>query len=94
MIAFDHGPRFTLGELIATPGARARIPWGEIQSAFQKHARGDWGELDLEGRQQNELALERGSTLVSIFCASNGTKFYVITEGDRSVTTVLLPEEY
>ena len=55
---------------------------------------GCWGELDLEDRRQNELALERGSILVSIFRASNGTRFYVITEGDRSVTTVLLPEEY
>ena len=94
MIAFDQGPRFTLGNLVATSGALAKLPRDEIQSALQRHARGDWGELDAADRHQNELALERGSTLVSIFCASDGTRFYVITEPDRSKTTVLLPEEY
>jgi hypothetical protein len=94
MIAFDQGPRFSLGKVIATPGALARIPPQEMISALRRHERGDWGLLESEDRAQNELALQRGSTLVSIFCAENGTRFYIITEWDRSRTTVLLPEEY
>jgi hypothetical protein len=94
MIAFDRGPRFSLGRVVVTPGAMAKLPSDEVVSALQRHARGDWGVLDSEDRQQNELALERGATLASIFCAEDGTRFYVITEADRTVTTVLLPEEY
>jgi hypothetical protein len=55
---------------------------------------GDWGELDEEDLAANERALIDGSRLFSIYYSSSYVKFYVITEWDRSVTTVLLPHEY
>ena len=94
MIALDRGPRFPLGETVITPGAAAKLPLPDIESALRRHARGDWGEMDTGDKAANEAALERGSTLASIYLATNGVKFYVITEADRSTTTILLPEEY
>lgn len=94
MIALAHGGRFPLGEVTITPNAAAKIPPAEVESALRRHARGDWGELDPGDRTENERALERGSAIASIFTAKSGITFYIITEGDRSVTTVLLPEEF
>jgi hypothetical protein len=75
------------------PGA-LKLPAEDITAAVQKHARGDWGELDFEDSQLNDLRLQDGGPIASIYIASNGVKFYVLTESDRSVTTLLLPEEY
>jgi hypothetical protein len=94
MIAFAPSPRFSLGETVITPGAAAKIPPDDIQTALRGHAQGDWGELDAANRAANDRALKGGTAIASIFLALNGVKFYVITEGDRSRTTVLLPEEY
>jgi hypothetical protein len=94
MIAFDRGPRFESGEIIVTADAARTIPPLDIKTALTRHLRGDWGDLGPEDRQRNDETLERGGTLASIFTASNGTKFYVLTEADRSATTILLPEEY
>ena len=94
MIAFDRSPRFSSGEINVTAGVEEKIPAADIQAALQRHLRGDWGDLDAEDRQRNDEILERGGTLASIYTASNGVKFYILTEADRSATTVLLPEEY
>jgi hypothetical protein len=94
MIAIDLGPRFELGQIVVTTDAAMKIPPGDIESALRRHSRGDWGDLDSKDRQQNDRAVERGGTIASIFRATNGDKFYVLTEADRSVTTVLMPEEY
>jgi hypothetical protein len=94
MIAFDLGPKFDPGRVIITADAAQKIPDVEIQAALRRHLRGDWGELGDEDRRRNDETLERGGTLASIFTAANGTKFYVLTEPDRSATTILLPEEY
>ncbi|WP_404851334.1 plasmid related protein [Cupriavidus sp. D384] len=56
--------------------------------------RGDWGELDDEDRAQNETSLITGKRLLSSYTLDTGTKVWVITEADRSVTTILLPDEY
>jgi hypothetical protein len=79
--------------VIITPSA-AKIPQDDVDGALGRHARGDWGQSDLEGRAENEAALKKGSPIASIFTSKNGIKFYMITEGDRSATTILLPEEY
>jgi len=68
------------------------LPWKP--SALQRHVRGDWGNLDDEDKQANEDALHRGSRLLSSYQTSQNVKFWIITEADRSVTTVLLPEDY
>ena len=59
-----------------------------------RHLAGDWGEVNPEDWQANEQSLLRDLRLLSVYTMSTGTKFWVITEADRSATTFLLPEEY
>jgi hypothetical protein len=94
LVAFDSGLKLSLGEVVITPGAALRVSAEDISAAIQKQARGDWGELDFEDSQLNDLRLQEGGPIASIYTSSTGLKFYVLTESDRSVTTVLLPEEY
>lgn len=87
--------RFPLGRIVATASAVAALDETAIPRALRDHAAGNWGgELNEHDLAANEAALRDGDRLVSVFRDSNGTKFYVITEWDRSVTTVLLPEDY
>ena len=94
MIAFDAGPKLSLGEIHVTLGAAAKIPTEDIAECVRRHGRGDWGEIDVADRELNDQRLRNGGPIASIYTASNGLKFYVLTEADRSLTTVLLPEEY
>jgi hypothetical protein len=94
MISLDRRPIFELGEIEMTPAVGVQIPPDEIESALRRHARGDWGEMDASDKAANDKAVKAGGTVASIFQTANGSKFYVITEPDRSVTTVLLPVEY
>ncbi len=89
-------PLFSLGRTVATPGALAVIfDAGQSPRDFiTRHVSGDWGELDPEDQAANREALELGLRIFSAYRASDGTKIWVITEADRSATTVLLPEEY
>jgi hypothetical protein len=66
----------------------------DITAALDRHVIGDWGEVGEEDREENEMSLEEGSRLLSVYVGENGAKFWVITEADRSATTVLLPEDY
>ncbi len=86
--------RFALGRTVATQGAVATIPHHEILRALARHERGDWGDLGGEDIAANNEALLNEGRLLSVYKAADGTRFYVITECDRSYTTVLLPEEY
>lgn len=86
-------PRFALGQTVITPGALASIPPSDVLSAVCRHHAGDWGDMDKEDWDANERALARGGRLFSSY-HSQGCKFWIITEHDRSVTTILLPEEY
>lgn len=97
-------PRFELGQLCYTPGAQALLQRYQV-SPFQlltRHVSGDWGEVCPEDAQANEDALEHGSRLFSVYLLPplaedptlTAAKLWVITEADRSVTTLLLPEEY
>ena len=89
-----HPPKFSLGQVVATPNALAAIPDDEVQNALSQHVRGDWGTLDAEDLNANERALRSGGRLFSSYHSSQNVKFWIITECDRSVTTVLLPEDY
>jgi hypothetical protein len=82
-----------LGRLLATPGVLAAVPADQLLSVVCRHAAGDWGELCDEDQQANEDALACGARLLSVYIVES-VKVWVITEADRSVTTVLLPEEY
>jgi hypothetical protein len=83
-----------LGRLVATPNALASITQDDILLGIQRHQAGDWGNLTEEDRMANDQALVQGTRIVSAYNAGNGTRFWIITEADRSVTTVLLPEDY
>lgn len=92
-------PKFDLGVIVATPGAidaaaRLNRPL-LIVDLIHRHVTGDWAELNVHDRDLNELAVSSGMDRVLSVYTVEGVKFYVITEWDRrSVTTVLLPEEY
>lgn len=85
-------PKFPLGRTLITAGALAALSHEDVLAALSRHVVGDWGEVDREDGDANERALRDGGRLVSVYRSSQ--KFYVITEWDRSLTTVLLPEEY
>ena len=85
---------FPLGRTMSTAGALAAIPPEEMLGAMARHAAGDWGECGPEDWEENELSLREGFRLFSVYHTAAGRKFWIITEADRSVTTVLLPEEY
>ena len=89
-------PRFDLGQVYSTPGAlqalsKARQTPAELLS---RHLTGDWGTLSEQDIAENELSVERGFRILSAYILHTGVKVWVITEADRSATTVLLPEEY
>ena len=88
--------RFPPGRIVATPGALAALEEaGESPGIFLKrHLTGDWGEVDDHDRRENELSVVQGFRLLSAYTLSNGTKLWIITEADRSATTLLLPSEY
>lgn len=90
----EQTAKFSLGQTVATPNALVSIRNDEILVAMSRHARGDWGILDPEDLQSNERALRSGGRLFSSYLSSQNVKFWIITECDRSVTTVLLPEDY
>lgn len=84
-------PKFPLGKLLATPGA---IALGINFSPYiNRHVRGDWGDVNEEDRQQNDDSIKEGMRIMSVYETDSG-RIWIITEADRSVTTVLLPEDY
>jgi hypothetical protein len=85
---------FRLGRLMATPNALRSLSQDDIQTAIRRHQAGDWGDVSHEDWEANDRALTQGSRIFSVYHAVNGTKFWVITEADRSVTTILLPADY
>jgi len=85
---------FKLGDIFVTPGALEVILKEDINLALQRHANGDWGEVCKEDWELNDEALELGHRILSVYTSSNGVKFWIITEADRSATTILLPSEY
>lgn len=86
--------KFDLGDIVATASAVARFSESILQHHLNRHARGDWGELDKEDIQCNERSLTRGGRLMSSYPIPEQGKLWIITEADRSVTTLLLPEDY
>jgi hypothetical protein len=88
--------RFELGLAMITPGALELLGSLEVSPTelLERHASGDWGEIPSEDARENELALERGFRVMSSYPLSGGVRVWVITERDRSLTTILLPAEY
>ena len=86
--------KFDLGQLVITPAALEAVPADDICNSINRHVCGDWGDLDDADRRENELALRAGLRLLSVYHATNGIKFWLITEADRRLTTILLPSDY
>ncbi|MBU6410481.1 MAG: hypothetical protein KGR98_08845 [Verrucomicrobia bacterium] len=86
--------RFRLGHIVATPNALSQLTHEDILMAIQRHQAGDWGDMDAADKAANDRALVDGTRIFSAYHAANGTKFWIITEADRSATTVMLPEDY
>lgn len=89
-------PLFTLGRIVATPGALAALERAkQLPTSFLgRHATGDWGELEPTDVAENKYSLIRGFRLLSGYQTDAGEKLWIITEADRSANTLLLPEEY
>jgi hypothetical protein len=85
---------FRLGRIVVTPNALHSITQGDILLGIRRHQAGDWGELTDEDREANDQALVQGTRILSAYTAISGTRFWIITEADRSATTVLLPKDY
>lgn len=87
---------FTLGEVVATPGAVEAMQKHNVfpQTLLQRHVTGDWGVLCDEDVKSNNDAVTEGDRILSNYPIANNVRIWVITEWDRSVTTLLLPSEY
>ena len=86
--------RFQLGRTIITRGALDALDEVDVRGGIGRHAIGDWGDLCPEDKEANDDALRVGARVLSAYHTGCGLKFWIITEADRSATTVLLPEEY
>jgi len=85
---------FPLGRVVITATAHSTLSLDDVLTALHKHAEGAWGDLCPEDLQANVDALANGGRLLSSYHDRNLTRFWIITEGDRSATTILLPEDY
>jgi hypothetical protein len=88
--------KFLLGQLVATPGAlQALEEAGQSPLEFlSRHQSGDWGELTEEDKKENEFSVLNDLRILSAYTLATSVKIWLITEADRSATTILLPEEY
>lgn len=92
--------KFDYGKLYATNGVNELVEKDKdfarfVVDSFQRHLNGDWGDLDREDKRLNERALAKGNDrLFSRYNYNNEVSIYIITEWDRSATTILFPEEY
>ena len=88
--------KFPLGRTLATPGALAVLQESGQSPAFflDRHRQGDWGIVSADDRQANDEALVGGERLLSAYRTRKGERIWIITEADRSATTILRPDEY
>ena len=86
--------KFPVGAVLATPNVLRKLSPKDVFTGLNRHRSGDWGEVCPEDGKANDLALQCGERLLSAYTSDHGVKFWIITEADRSSTTVLLPEDY
>ena len=88
--------RFSLGRVVATPGALRALEKAEQLPAefLDRHVNGDWGEVPEADKRENEYAVEYGFRVLSAYTTSAGEQIWILTEADRSATTIMLPSEY
>jgi hypothetical protein len=90
------GRRFPPGRIVATPGAVEMLErYGKTPADYlDRHLCGNWGDLGITDKRENELSVRRGYRIFSTYDVSPLNTLWIITESDRSTTTLLLPEEY
>ena len=88
--------RFQLGRVVATPGALSALEKAEQLPAefLDRHVNGDWGDVSEADKQENEVSIEQRFRILSVYTTSAGDRIWILTEADRSVTTILLSSEY
>ena len=87
--------KFPLGQIVITKNALGVLDNGSVNKTFlTKYINCDWGELCEEDKKLNDEALIHGDRILAAYRDANGTKFWIITEHDRSCTTILMPEDY
>ncbi len=91
--------KYPMGHLVWTRGVNERMAEDSkfaefVLDCLKRHSGGDWGDLDEEDQRANDAALKDGSRLLSAYEQKGMPKIWIITEADRSATTVLFPEEY
>ena len=87
---------FPLGQIVATPGALALLDQYAINAMdlIKRHQSGDWGNVPPGDAEENKRSVENGWRILSSYAIGDDQNIWIITEADRSVTTLLLPEEY
>lgn len=85
---------FPLGNVVATANAMHSLTHEEMVTGLHRHQSGDWGDLTDDDKTENASAMVEGRRILSLYTTPNGKQFWIITEADRSATTVLLPEDY
>ena len=85
-----------LGQVVATPGALSALTEAGIHpfTLLSRHRRGDWGDLDSEDKHLNDISVDGEGRVLSAYTLTTGERIWIITEWDRSVSTLLLPSEY
>ena len=86
--------KFNLGQTVITPNAQETLHPEDVFLSMKRHASGDWGDCCTEDAQENDFSLDKHLRIFSVYHDRNGVKFWIITEWDRSITTILLPEDY
>ncbi len=86
--------KFPLGRVVITTAAVDALTAADVKRGLFWHSQGNWGDVSPDDAAENDLSLREGFRLLSAYTAENGTPFWVITEADRSATTVLLPDDY
>lgn len=92
--SLPRGPRFSLGRICITPAAMDLLSPSEIEAALVRHRNGDWGNVNVQDRQENDFSVANGFRVISSYSTCRGEPFWIITEADRSYTTILLPSDY
>jgi len=85
---------FQLGRVVITPNALDQLTPADVQLGLQRHQAGDWGDLGEEDWKENDHALRTGLRLLSSYRSTGGVTYWIITEADRSATTLLMPDDY
>ncbi len=89
-------PLFDLGRVVATPGAleALRLAGQSAHEMLHRHVSGDWGDVSTDDARENDLSVRQGFRILSSYRLPAGATIWIITEADRSATTLLLPDEY